>query len=301
MERIPTPTFDLPVLWLRVGDMQLHLFLDDGPAPSRHHLGITIDDFDAAYEAVKARASDTWGYKLVELPSRPAAALLPRPERQPDRAQLCGPTASTGHAIPSCGGSPITSRRSPTRRKPSSTSPPASDGRSTAAARHPEEAAHTHCRATAHAAHRRLGAARGARGAPGPLGALLRADNRKVCDELRLGGPRPEGLPHHGPQRRHRRGPLLRRRERLHAHLRPDARRQHGARRVLPARRLHRAEAAARHGRPGRLVRAHELPGQPDALDRPGDRRDARGRRRSASRCSSSSCAGTRDRTCARR
>jgi lactoylglutathione lyase len=69
MERIPSPTFDLPVLWLRVGDMQLHLFLDDGPAPSRHHLGITIDDFDAAYEAVKARASDTWGYKLVELPS----------------------------------------------------------------------------------------------------------------------------------------------------------------------------------------------------------------------------------------
>ena len=33
MERIPSPTFDLPVLWLRVGDMQLHLFLDDGPAP----------------------------------------------------------------------------------------------------------------------------------------------------------------------------------------------------------------------------------------------------------------------------
>ena len=69
MERIPSPTFDLPVLWLRVGDMQLHLFLDDGPAPSRHHLGITVDDFEAAYQAVKARASDTWGYKLVELPS----------------------------------------------------------------------------------------------------------------------------------------------------------------------------------------------------------------------------------------
>ena len=70
MERIPTPTFDLPVVWLRVGDMQLHLFLDDGPAPARHHLGITIDDFDAAYEAVKARAYATWGYQLVELPSR---------------------------------------------------------------------------------------------------------------------------------------------------------------------------------------------------------------------------------------
>ncbi len=70
MERIPTPTFDTPVQWLRVGDMQLHLFQDDGPAPARHHLGITIDDFDAAYEAVKEYASDTWGWRLVELPSR---------------------------------------------------------------------------------------------------------------------------------------------------------------------------------------------------------------------------------------
>ena len=70
MQRIPTPTFGSPVQWLRVGDMQLHLFLDDSPAPARHHLGITVDDFDAAYQAVKARASDTWGWQLVELPSR---------------------------------------------------------------------------------------------------------------------------------------------------------------------------------------------------------------------------------------
>ena len=70
MERIPTPTLDSPVQWLRVGDMQLHLFLDDGPAPARHHLGITVDDFDAAYQVVKACASDTWGWQLVELPSR---------------------------------------------------------------------------------------------------------------------------------------------------------------------------------------------------------------------------------------
>jgi catechol 2,3-dioxygenase-like lactoylglutathione lyase family enzyme len=70
MERIPTPTFDTPVQWLRVGDMQLHLFEDDGPAPARHHIGMTIDDFDAAYDAVKQRTSATWGYQLVELPSR---------------------------------------------------------------------------------------------------------------------------------------------------------------------------------------------------------------------------------------
>jgi lactoylglutathione lyase len=70
MERIPTPTFESPVQWLRVGDMQLHLFLYEGAAPARHHLGITIDDFDAAYDAVKEHVSDTWGWQLVELPSR---------------------------------------------------------------------------------------------------------------------------------------------------------------------------------------------------------------------------------------
>ena len=69
MERIPSPTFDMPVQWLRVGDLQLHLFLYDGPAPARHHLGITVDDFDAAYQAVKGRTSDIVGWQLAELPS----------------------------------------------------------------------------------------------------------------------------------------------------------------------------------------------------------------------------------------
>jgi catechol 2,3-dioxygenase-like lactoylglutathione lyase family enzyme len=69
MERIPTPTFDSPVQWLRVGDLQLHLFQDSGDAPRRHHVGLTIDDFDGAYQAVKARAADTFGWRLVELPS----------------------------------------------------------------------------------------------------------------------------------------------------------------------------------------------------------------------------------------
>jgi lactoylglutathione lyase len=70
MVRIPTPTFELPVQWLRVGDVQLHLFEEAGEAPSRHHIGLTVDDFDAAYRAVKGMSSDTWGWRLVELPSR---------------------------------------------------------------------------------------------------------------------------------------------------------------------------------------------------------------------------------------
>ena len=70
MQRIPTPTFASPVQWLRVGELQLHLFLDDRDAPVRHHLGLTVDDFDATYDAVREWASDAWGWRLVELPSR---------------------------------------------------------------------------------------------------------------------------------------------------------------------------------------------------------------------------------------
>jgi catechol 2,3-dioxygenase-like lactoylglutathione lyase family enzyme len=70
MERIPTPVFETPVQWLRCGDLQLHLFLDEsGAAPARHHLGMTIDDFDAAFQAVSGLTSSEWGNEIVELPS----------------------------------------------------------------------------------------------------------------------------------------------------------------------------------------------------------------------------------------
>src|SRR6476619_2904181 len=70
LERIATPQFATPVQWLRVGNLQLHLFLDEnGTAPSRHHLGLTVDDLDAAYEAVSNFMSAEWGSQLVELPS----------------------------------------------------------------------------------------------------------------------------------------------------------------------------------------------------------------------------------------
>ena len=70
MERIATPRFETPVQWLRVGNLQLHLFLDEsGTAPSRHHLGLTVDDLDAAYDAIAEHMSSEWGSQLVELPS----------------------------------------------------------------------------------------------------------------------------------------------------------------------------------------------------------------------------------------
>src|SRR4028118_1749512 len=37
MEEVPSPDFSGPVRWLRVGGLQLHLFLDERPAPARHH------------------------------------------------------------------------------------------------------------------------------------------------------------------------------------------------------------------------------------------------------------------------
>jgi catechol 2,3-dioxygenase-like lactoylglutathione lyase family enzyme len=70
MERIATPIFRTPVQWLRVGDLQLHLFqIEAGSAPLRHHIGMTIDDFEGAYEAIRARTDAEWGAQLVELPS----------------------------------------------------------------------------------------------------------------------------------------------------------------------------------------------------------------------------------------
>ena len=69
MERVPSPDFPGAVRWLRVGNVQLHLLLDRDAPPRRAHFGLTIDDFDAAYEAVRARADDTFGWDLVELPS----------------------------------------------------------------------------------------------------------------------------------------------------------------------------------------------------------------------------------------
>jgi lactoylglutathione lyase len=53
MEEIPAPGFLFPVRWLRVGDLQLHLFQSDDPAPQGHHFGIEVDDFEATYEKVQ--------------------------------------------------------------------------------------------------------------------------------------------------------------------------------------------------------------------------------------------------------
>jgi lactoylglutathione lyase len=53
MEEIPAPDFPFPVRWLRVGDLQLHLFQSEEPAPSGHHFGLDVEDFEALYKKAK--------------------------------------------------------------------------------------------------------------------------------------------------------------------------------------------------------------------------------------------------------
>jgi catechol 2,3-dioxygenase-like lactoylglutathione lyase family enzyme len=68
---LPAPNFGFPVRWLRLGDLQLHLFEEAGPAPRRQHFAVAVDDFAAAY----ARAGEldvfdreTFGHHLYALP-----------------------------------------------------------------------------------------------------------------------------------------------------------------------------------------------------------------------------------------
>lgn len=71
MEEIPAPGFPFPVLWLRVGDLQLHLFQSEDPAPQGHHFGIEVDDFEATYEKVGemgAQIEEGYFSSVYELP-----------------------------------------------------------------------------------------------------------------------------------------------------------------------------------------------------------------------------------------
>jgi catechol 2,3-dioxygenase-like lactoylglutathione lyase family enzyme len=63
MRRVPAPDFEHPVVWLEVGDQQLHLFHRDTPAPEFHHIGLDVDDFEAAYSVALERGlfdRDAW-------------------------------------------------------------------------------------------------------------------------------------------------------------------------------------------------------------------------------------------------
>jgi catechol 2,3-dioxygenase-like lactoylglutathione lyase family enzyme len=70
MRRVPSPDFAMPVEWLQLGDQQLHLFLSEDPAPSHHHIGLEVDDFEAAYRVASEHGlfdGDAFGAEVREL------------------------------------------------------------------------------------------------------------------------------------------------------------------------------------------------------------------------------------------
>jgi YD repeat-containing protein len=72
MERLPTAVFRQRVLWLRLGDQQLHLFeRKDTEAPRYHHIGLDVDDFEAVYLKAKELGllDDAWDHPLRVHPS----------------------------------------------------------------------------------------------------------------------------------------------------------------------------------------------------------------------------------------
>ncbi len=71
MEEVPAPDFPFLVRWLRVGNLQLHLFLSEDPAPRAHHFGLDVGDFEATYrKAEELGVRDEGGYyaNVYELP-----------------------------------------------------------------------------------------------------------------------------------------------------------------------------------------------------------------------------------------
>jgi catechol 2,3-dioxygenase-like lactoylglutathione lyase family enzyme len=53
MEAIPSPNFGTPVRWLRLGDLQLHIFEVEEERHTYQHFGFEVDDFEAAYRRLK--------------------------------------------------------------------------------------------------------------------------------------------------------------------------------------------------------------------------------------------------------
>lgn len=54
LERINTYTFAFPTQYMRVGDLQLHIFQrEQTDAPPFHHIALNVNDFEAAYTRAK--------------------------------------------------------------------------------------------------------------------------------------------------------------------------------------------------------------------------------------------------------
>jgi lactoylglutathione lyase len=70
LERLPAPAFNVPVAWLRAGDLQVHL--TERPGPHSGHFALSVDDLGAVYRRAAENASlwlDDQGHGVFVLPS----------------------------------------------------------------------------------------------------------------------------------------------------------------------------------------------------------------------------------------
>jgi lactoylglutathione lyase len=70
MHRLPTPRFAAPLIWMRLGDLQIHLFQRDTVPPQFEHFALEVDDFEAIYrrtEELGAHDRGTHGHHLLQL------------------------------------------------------------------------------------------------------------------------------------------------------------------------------------------------------------------------------------------
>lgn len=97
MEKIPTYTFGFPTQYLRLGDLQLHIFERPTQAPEFHHIGIDVDDLETAYLRARelgALDSTTFFSPVWELPDGSVQVYLRDPANNlveidwPDVARL---------------------------------------------------------------------------------------------------------------------------------------------------------------------------------------------------------------------
>ena len=262
MRRVPAPDFEHPVVWLEVGDQQLHLFHRDTPGarvpphrPRRRRLRGGLHHRPRARalrpRRVVAQRARAQRRRRADVPARPRgqprrgqlarrehARSLGRDDHEEHRRRASA--ERRGDARDALSGAPRRRRSDRCRSQVPILDSSSCNMDRPAVMVGPRDGIRC-IRVTA--PRRSCGAAR-PRGLPGHLGAVHR-----LGDELRAGDRRPQGLPHHAAQRAHGGGAVLRRGQRLHADLRAHARGQHGPRRVLPARRLRRAAHAAQHGR----------------------------------------------------
>lgn len=94
LEEVPHPDFPFPVRWLRVGDLQLHLFESGEDGPRAHHFALDVDDFGAVHDEARRRGA------LVESGSFAGVRVLPCGALQAYLRDPSGNLVEINHPLP---------------------------------------------------------------------------------------------------------------------------------------------------------------------------------------------------------